>query len=140
MKLSIRPPDVQLGRWDFHCISIEDKEIYDQYLGMSELPVNMWTANFAYLWSEARTNGKRILWKVIDGMLVTFLYTEKSELSLMFLPFGRGNPDEIILIVNKSLLICHEVNNRKKKRAYVREFKREVNCQMGSLGPLWAKS
>jgi hypothetical protein len=103
--------NIQVGSWSFNEIELEDMEMYSEYIKNTEYPANLWSSNFAYLWASSQSNRRKILWKIVDGMLVTFAYSRKNVLYLMCLPFGKGNPEEVVAVLFKCLKYCCEWNN-----------------------------
>lgn len=111
---------IQLGSWTFNEIKIEDMNIYSEYIKTTKYPANLWSSNFAYLWASGQSNMRKVLWKIIDDVLVTFAYTRYNTLYLMCLPFGRGNPEEIENVLLKCLKFCCEWNNNDISKSVVR--------------------
>ena len=112
--------NIQLGSWTFNEIKIEDMSMYSEYIKATEYPANLWSSNFAYLWASGQSNRREVLWKVIDDMLVTFAYSRYNTLYLMCLPFGRGNPEEVVNVLLKCLKYCCEVNNNDTSKSFVK--------------------
>lgn len=102
---------ITLGTWDFNVIDIEDMDLYTKYIKRTEYPANLWTSNFAFLWSVSQSRFRKILWKIVDDMLVTFVYLRTGELYLTCLPFGYGDADKVVAVLKKSLSFCNEWNN-----------------------------
>lgn len=112
--------NIQLGSWTFNEIKLQDMSMYSEYIKDTEYPANLWSSNFAYLWASGQSNKRKILWKVIDDMLVTFAYSRKNTLYLMCLPFGRGNPEKVVNVLLKCLKYCCEWNNNDTSRSIIR--------------------
>lgn len=104
--------NIHLGEWDFNVISLADMNNYASYIKESEYPANLWPSNFAFLWGVSQSNTRKILWKVVDGMLVTFSYLRSSDLYLNCLPFGKGGPDKLVAVVYKCLNYCYNWNSK----------------------------
>lgn len=115
----VRQDEVKLGDWNFRVLQIKDKEMYSQYIRETEYPANLFSSNFDLLWASSPTWGM-VLWKIVDGMLVTFKLIRKKKLQLAFLPLGRGDPSKVADVVYKCLNFCYEWNGKKKKRTKVR--------------------
>jgi hypothetical protein len=105
---------------DFHVIQIEDKDLYTDYIRQTRYPANLWSSNFAYLWAVSQSNRRTILWKIIDGLLVTFAYSYKKTLYLYCLPFGKSSPQQLINVLLTALNYCLEWNNYNKDLSVVR--------------------
>lgn len=103
--------NITLGSWDFKVIDISDIKLYSDYIKQCEYPANLWSANFAFLWAVSQSSRRKILWKIVDDMLVTFAYLKSGELYLSCLPYGKGNPDKVIDVVYKCMKYCYEFNN-----------------------------
>lgn len=111
---------VELGSWTFNEIKIEDIDIFSEYIKVTEYPVNLWSSNFTYIWSCSQSKLRKVLWKIIDEMLVIFGHSYKNTLYLFCLPLGKGDPEKIIDVLNKCLRYCYEWNNQEKERTLVR--------------------
>lgn len=112
--------NMQLGSWSFNKIKLEDMSMYDEYIKNTGYPANLWSSNFAYLWASGQSSSKKILWKIIDDMLVTFAYSRKGTLYLMCLPFGRGNSEDVVNVLIKCLMFCYKWNNHNTSKSVVR--------------------
>lgn len=111
---------VQLGEWDFHEISLADRNRYAEYIQATEYPANLWSSNFAYLWASSQSRLRKVLWKVVDGLLVTFGHSHKNSLYLFCLPFGAAKPDQLVAVVSKCLRYCYQWNQQESGRTLVR--------------------
>lgn len=112
--------NIQIGNWIFNEIHLKDKDMYSEYIKVTEYPANLWSSNFDYLWASGQSSRKKILWKVIDGMLVTFAYTNKNKLYLMCLPFGKGGPDKVVEVLKKCLGFCYKIDDYDASESVVR--------------------
>jgi hypothetical protein len=112
--------NIKLGKWNFHEIRLEDLNMYSEFIKVTEYPANLWSSNFAYLWVSSLSSLRKVLWKLIDDMLVTFGYSYKNSLYLFCLPFGKGNPEKLTNVVLKCLKYCYDWNNHENKRTLVR--------------------
>lgn len=108
---------IQIGDWSFNEIRIEDMDIYSQYIKKTEYPANLWSANFAYLWAKSQSSVRKVMWRIVDDMLVTFGYTRKGILYLLCLPLGEGNLDKVVDVLYRCLNYCYEVDNKDKSDA-----------------------
>lgn len=111
---------VQLGSWSFNLIDISDMDLYSEYIKKTEYPANLWTANFAFVWAVSQSETKKMLWKIVDDMLVTFTYLRSDELYMTFLPYGKGNADKVVDVVYKCLKYCYEYNNHEDSSTVVK--------------------
>lgn len=112
--------NINCGQWEFHEIKLEDINMYFEFIKATQYPANLWSSNFAYLWASSQSSLRKILWKVVDGLLVTFGHSFKNSLYLFCLPFGEGNPETIINVVLKCLKYCYDWNNQEHNRTMVR--------------------
>jgi hypothetical protein len=112
--------NLKLGKWHFHKIRLEDLNMYSEFIKTTEYPANLWSSNFAFLWVSSFSSLRKILWKVVDDMLVTFEHSYKNSLYLFCLPFGKGNPEKLSNIVLKCLKYCYDWNNQENNRTLVR--------------------
>ncbi len=110
----------KLGNWDFHEIKLEDINLYSEFIKATEYPANLWSSNFAYLWASSQSRLRKVLWKIIDDMLVTFGHSYKNSLYLFCLPVGKGGPEKITDVVIKSMKYCYDWNNQENNRTMVR--------------------
>mgnify|MGYP003904714965 CR=1 FL=1 len=111
---------IQIGSWSFNEIKLEDINMYDEFIKNTEYPANLWSSNFAYLWASGQSSSRKILWKIIDNLLVTFAYSKKGTLYLMCLPFGRGSPEDITNVLKKCLMYCYKCNNNNTSKSVIR--------------------
>lgn len=111
---------VRIGQWEFHCIGLMDLPLYTDYIKATAYPANLWSASFAYLWAASRSRLRQILWRIVDGLLVTFGYSYKKTLYLFCLPFGAAGPRELAEVVLKCLHYCYEQNDWDYRRTLVR--------------------
>jgi uncharacterized protein len=102
--------EITLGTWNFNVIELSHESIYAKYIKNTEYPANLWTSNFAFIWAVSQSAYRKILWKIVDDMLVTFNYLKSGELYLSFLPFGEGNPDKVVNVAYKCLKYCLDWN------------------------------
>ena len=66
-----------MGSWIFPCTQIISKpRIRQSFVGQ-----------LTYLWAASCSRLRRILWRIVDGLLVTFGYSYKNP-CLFCLPFG----------------------------------------------------
>ncbi len=116
-----KPRKIVLNREVFYKIRLRDKEMFEDFMKKTTYPANLWSSAFSYLWTDSQSNYKKIMWKIVDGYLIPFVLLWKSGLHLNCLPFGRGDPEEILSIVYKSLQFCDKLNRRKGgKKATIR--------------------
>lgn len=113
------PKPLRLGGWLFHPVCLADRERFAAYVRRTEYQADLWSSSFAYIWATSRP-GSRKLWKIIDGMLVPFLYTRKGSLYLYCLPFGPGSPAQVTRVVRRCLAHCYMCNRRRANRTLVR--------------------
>lgn len=106
--------------WEFHEIRLEDIKLYSEYIRATEYPANLWSSNFAYLWAASRSKLRKILWRIVDDLLVTFGHSYKNTLYLFCLPFGPGNPEKITRVVFQCLKYCNNWNHGEKNRSMLR--------------------
>lgn len=121
--MHILPTDSQgklrLGDWHFRPVRMQDRELFAGYIRRSGYAADLWSSNFAYIWATSRPSSRK-LWKIVDGMLVPFLYTRKGSLYLYCLPFGPGNPAEVTRVVRRCLRYCYAFNRGDSGRTLVR--------------------
>lgn len=106
--------------WSFNEIQLQDLKLYEAYIKTTDYPANLWSANFDFLWGRAQGTSEKVLWKIIDGMLVTFFTTSRGYLQLPCLPFGRGDAKKVTEILLKCMRYCDEVNGHKAHKTMVR--------------------
>ena len=116
-----QPTDcLRLGNWDFHEIRLEDRELFASYIKKTEYPANLWSSNFAYLWAISQSESRRILWRIVDGMLAVFVHSYKDSLYLYCLPFGPGDSQSVVGVLDRCLKFCYEWNKRDVGRTMVK--------------------
>jgi hypothetical protein len=102
-----------VGNWILHRIRLRDKEMYSYFIKQSQYPVNLWSSNFDFIWADAQSVQKQVYWKIVDGMLVTFAFQKRYGLYLLCLPFGSGDPDQVLHVVYRCLQFCNRWNRSK---------------------------
>ena len=121
----LRKPDIKLGKWKFYQVKLEDKTVFNNYLKASQWPVNLWSANFPFIWAFGQSPQRKLLWRIIDGLLVTFVLNKDNILSLLCLPFGSGNIDTLINVLYKSMSYCKDWNGKKGPKTRLRTINSE---------------
>jgi len=111
---------LQLGSWSFNEIKLEDMKLYSDFIKKSDCPINLWSCSFAYIWAMAQSKLRTVVWKIVDGMLVTFVYSYKESLYLFCLPFGSGSPEKVIQVLYKCLNYCYEWNKQDTSKTLVK--------------------
>lgn len=125
--------ELVLGDWVFNAIDIKDKELYSRYIKETQYPTNLWSSNFDYLWGVSDPHSEQVVWKVVDGMLVTFKRTKKGALQIAFPPFGPGDPGHVSRVLYKCLRYCVRWNRRVQVKALVRVItKQQLDFLSGS--------
>lgn len=102
-----------VGEWAFNVIDVKDKSVYAAYIERTEYPANLWSSNFDFLWAVSQSSVRKVLWKVVDDMLVTFGYLKSGVLYLICLPYGVGDVEKVIKVVHKCLKYCADWNKDK---------------------------
>ncbi|BAU27865.1 hypothetical protein DFP93_1095 [Aneurinibacillus soli] len=103
---------LRFGDSDLYSIQLHDKEIFDEYLKKCDYQNHLWSSNFDYLWADSQSDDKRILWRIVDDMLIPFVLLKKTGLHLVHLPFGCGTPEQVLYVTYKNLQFCNEWNRR----------------------------
>ena len=85
--------------------------LYAEYIKKNEYLANLWTSNFAFLWAVSQSSTRKILWKLVDDMLVTFTYLKGGILYLTCLPFGEGDSEKVAKVIYRCLKYCYKWNN-----------------------------
>ena len=111
---------VRLGSWDFHKIRIDDMETYARYIRRTEYPANLWSSNFAYIWAISQSGRRTILWRVMDDMLATFIYSRRGSLYLYGLPFGSGDAAKVTALTTRCMRFCYEWNGHDGDRTLIK--------------------
>jgi uncharacterized protein len=115
------PKHISIGKWIFNEIDLNDKFLFDQFTKESEYPATVWSSNFAYLWASSQSKNRKTVWKIIDGMLVPFFYNVKHLfLSLVCLPFGKGNAEHVSKVLYKCIDYCYKLNKLTGNQGYSR--------------------
>ncbi|PKM88589.1 MAG: hypothetical protein CVU87_07105 [Firmicutes bacterium HGW-Firmicutes-12] len=101
-------------------ISLTDRDLYFDYMKISEFPTNVFSWYFPYLWSSSQSSIRKIRWSMFDDMLVTFAHTRRDILYLWCLPFGPGGLEKVIEVLYQSLKYCTQWNKEKGFKPMVR--------------------
>ncbi|NLG82521.1 MAG: DUF2156 domain-containing protein [Bacilli bacterium] len=91
-------------------ITLADKSLYDTYIKSCQYPVNCWSGNFTYIWAHNHSRNLKIYKTFINDFLVTFIRTNKGRMYLPTLPFGSGNPNQLIECLRIASLVCLNQN------------------------------
>lgn len=91
-------------------LSLTDRDLYFNYMKISEYPIDVFSWYFPYLWSSSQSSVRRFYRAMIDDMLVTFVHSRRNNLYLWCLPFGPGGREKVISVLYKSLKYCAEWN------------------------------
>lgn len=121
----MRKPDIKLGKWKFYEVKLEDKTNFYDYIRETAWPVNLWSANFPFIWAFSQTSKRTVLWRIIDGLLVTFVLNKDNILSLLCLPFGSGEVNKLIKVIEQALLFCKNYNGSKGQKTRLRSLNSE---------------
>ncbi len=114
---ALRP--IRLGDWELHPVGLEDRPLFEKYIRRTEYHADLWSSNFAYIWSTSRPSSRK-MWAMVDGMLVPFLYSSKGSLYLFCLPFGPGGPARVTEVTRRCLHRCRAFNGGDPDRTLVR--------------------
>ncbi|WP_077211713.1 phosphatidylglycerol lysyltransferase domain-containing protein [Bacillus dakarensis] len=100
------------NEYGFRKITLRDYEIYSDYTEVTSYFTGLWASNFTYIWSLSRKKNINVFYKIIDGMLVTFIRTKRNYMFLWCLPIGQGNADHVVKVLMKSLELCRDWNTQ----------------------------
>jgi hypothetical protein len=114
------PNIIELGKWKFHKIEITDLALFSKYIKATQYPANLWSSNFAYLWAISQSSIRKVLWKIVDNMLVTFVHSDKDTLYICCLPFGKANPEKVTRVLKKCTQYCYNWNKQDKSRTMIK--------------------
>ncbi len=126
----MRSPEIQLGNWKLHQIMLEDKDLYANFIKETAWPVNLWSGNFPFIWSYNQSSRRNVFWKIIDDLLVTFIFTKKKKLLLLCLPFGRGDVNHLLSVLYQSMQFCYAHNCT---RGFYTNIRTVNECQLQYL-------
>lgn len=111
---------IQLGSWDFNIIKLEDMNMYNQYIKETEYPASLWSSTFPYLWASSQSSSKKVLWRIVDDMLVTFINSNRNSLYLACLPYGKGDANKVVDVLYKCMEYCYNWNNQDSDRTILK--------------------
>lgn len=111
---------IYVGKWTFNVIDIKDKALYAEYIRRTRYPANLWSSNFDFLWAVSKSPIRKVLWKIVDDMLVTFGYLKSGALYLICLPFGEGDVEKVMNVLFKCLKYCADWNRDKNPGTVVK--------------------
>lgn len=94
--------------------------MYERYIRQTVYPANLWSSNFAYMWAVSQSKQRTLLWKIIGGLLVTFVLSYKNTLYLFCLPFGKADPEQLVDVMLTSLQYCFDWNGQDKEKSVVK--------------------
>lgn len=102
---------ILIDGWYFNELCLDDLQLYNEYMKKTQYSADVFSWNFAFVWSEGQSGNRQILWKIVDDMLVTFAFRNKDVLYLWALPLGEGDVDKVIEVLNKCISFCLNHNN-----------------------------
>lgn len=111
---------IKLGEWYFNEINIDDYDLYSRYTKNTEYPVNLWSSSFSYIWAISQSRLRKVLWRIVDDMLVTFIHSYKDSLYLMLLPMGKGSPEKVVKVLYQCMNYCYNYNKKENDRTLVK--------------------
>lgn len=111
---------IRLGLWEFNIIQLKDMKIYDLFIKQTQYPANLWSSNFAYMWAVSQSSKRKLLWKIIDGLLVTFVHSYKNTLYVYCLPFGNADPEKLIDVSLTAMRYCYDWNKHDKEKTVIK--------------------
>lgn len=97
-------------------LSLGDMPIYEKYMRSCTFPSNIWTANFPYLWAVSQSRYKKVLWSIVDDLLVTFIESKDKNRYLRCLPFGNADAAKVTSVMIKCLDYCKQWNLQYSRR------------------------
>jgi hypothetical protein len=111
--------NLRLGDWEFQKLGLRDYQIYSDYIKLSDCPTSRFSSNFVYLWANSHRKGIQVLWKIVDGMLATFVITHDNTLYLMCIPFGKGDAEKVVQVLLKCVGFCYKWNKYNRQRTTI---------------------
>lgn len=113
--------DVIIQGVKFKEIELDDKDFINSYIMMSEYPLTQWHSYFTYLWSYGQGNTRKVLYTLVDGLLVTIVRNNKGICHMMTLPFGKGDKETVVKVTRDVLELLNAENSKidDKKKANV---------------------
>lgn len=112
--------EIMIGEWAFHEIKLEDMELFHRYIRQTQYPASLWSSNFPYIWAESQSKQRKIVWRIIDGMLAPFTLSYKNSLYLFCLPFGKGTPEQVGHVLDTCMDYCFAWNGHDKDKTMLR--------------------
>lgn len=95
---------------------LKDRGMYSKYVKESDYNPNLYSSNFDFLWASSGDMYGKVIWKIIDGMLVVFRLNHNRTLQLAFLPLGPGKPEHVGEVLYKCALFCNKWNEGKRRK------------------------
>ncbi len=109
--LPARKNKILIDGWYFNELCLDDSQLYNEYVKNTQYSTDVFSWNFAFVWTDGQSSNRQILWKIVDDMLVTFALRNKSVLYLWALPFGKGDVNKVVEVLNKCIRFCLNHNN-----------------------------
>lgn len=99
-------------QWTMKELTLEDKAELDRCVGETAFPVDIWSSNFAYLWSlNRRRRTLRVMRGEVGGMWVTWVLTRKGRLYMPCLPCGTAALDDLVDVLEQCSGFCNRINH-----------------------------
>ena len=98
---------VNIDSWNFYELTLSHQGFFEKYTENTSWPTNLWSASFPFLWAYGQSSKRRVLWRIVDQLLVVFCLSNEDRLFLPCLPFGLGGVDNLVKVLDKSMSFCH---------------------------------
>lgn len=116
--MNVTNSKISAGGWNFNELNLELSGMYEEYFTNTTYPLNVFSWNFAFIWAESRR--KKMTWRIVDDMLVTFRHLKNGDIDMWHLPVGAGELEKVVKVLHKCLNFCHQWNIRNSSYGVLR--------------------
>lgn len=97
---------------DLNELQLAHIDIFDHYVNKSTCAVSSWWSQFPNFYGQKFKKGRKPYWIILNNLFVPFLLNN-GRLSLLFLPFGEGAPDDYVNVLITCTRFCNKFNEYK---------------------------
>jgi D-alanine-D-alanine ligase-like ATP-grasp enzyme len=104
---------------DLNELRLEHKAIFDHYAHNSTCIVSSWWSVFPIFYGQTFRKKRKSYWAILDNLFVPFVLNN-NKISILFLPFGNGTPDDYVNVLKKCTVFCNNFNKHRSTNALVK--------------------
>lgn len=128
----------------FNTISMSDRPMFEEFYAKTPYDTNLWVMNFVYTIGFDESNSRKVLWKIVDGLLCVFVVNHNLEnMFMLYPPCGKCDKKLFNRVVAKCMKIMLKVNDGSVEKSHIRTINqnhvdwlnsRYFKCKKSSFG------